>query len=72
MTYTLHTESNVLKRSQSPEGNLKGLSNFTSQASNSCSVPNMVSMNVHAGATPPSSGPSGKASVMRSGSSGYR
>lgn len=58
MTYTLHTDSNILKRSQSPEGrNAKGL--FSATAANSFSVPNMASMNVHAG---------GKVGVARSGS----
>ena len=42
MTYTLHTDSNDLKRSQSPEGNLRGIS--MGMAANSSSVPNMVSM----------------------------
>lgn len=70
MTYTLHTDSNVLKRSQSPEGALKGM-NFSLLPNNSCSVPNMVSMNVHAGGGGGGGGGSGKVGVARSGS-GYR
>lgn len=67
MTYKLHTEqeTSMLKRSQSPEGNLQGMS---SVAANSFSVPNMASVNVHAGM---SSGAGGKAGVARS-RSGYR
>ena len=68
MTYTLHTDSNVLKRSQSPEGTLRA--GIGSSVTNSFSVPNMASMNVHAGTS--SSAPSGKASVARSGSASYR
>ena len=48
MTFLLQTDRNsMLKRSVSPDGMSRGgLSSFPS---NSCSVPNMASLNVHAG-----------------------
>ncbi len=77
MTYSLHTERQVLKGSQSPEGNTSHRLS-SSFASNSCSVPNMVSMNVHAGGgrgggVGGGGGVSNRVGVSRSGSgSGHR
>ena len=65
MTYSLQTDRNVLKRSQSPEGNIRGL-NRSSVTTNSISVPNMACINVHTGG-----GASDKVGGARSGS-GYR
>lgn len=67
MTYTLQTDGDLLKRSQSPEATIRG-GMSSALTVNSYSVPNMVSMNVSAGGGSGGGGGAAKMSVGRSGS----